>query len=131
MLAITHISTNVSRMLRNWSSTRPGMSIAALYSVTMPTHSSRNTMRASGRSNPANICLILSSQARLSNCMPFSVNERCRRPPLSRAPLHGDCRRAAWRRAAAHRWRAGVAGAGAGSAAGSRPSAQRHWPAGR
>ena len=40
-------------------------------------------MRASGRSKPANICLILSSQARLSS-MPFSVNERCRRPPPSR-----------------------------------------------
>src|SRR5471030_2500541 len=67
-LARIHISPNVSMMLRNWSSTRPGTSRLALYSVTMPTHSSRNTISASGLSKPANMRFVRSSQTRLSNC---------------------------------------------------------------
>src|ERR1700722_17481528 len=63
-----HISTNVSMMLRNWSSTRPGTSILALYSVTIPTHNSKNTTSASGLSNPANMRFVRSSHTRLSNC---------------------------------------------------------------
>ena len=60
-------------MLRNWSSTRPGTSRLALYSVTMPTHSSKNTISASGRSKPANMRFARSIQARLSNCILFSL----------------------------------------------------------
>src|SRR3984957_17621459 len=68
-LARIHISPNVSMMLRNWSSTRPGTSRLALYSVTIPTHSSRTTISASGLSKTPDVRFVRSIPRRLSNCI--------------------------------------------------------------
>jgi hypothetical protein len=51
MMAAIHITTNEIRMLRRWSSMRPGKSMPAEYTVTVPIDSSRNTINASGPSN--------------------------------------------------------------------------------
>ena len=66
-LAMIHISTNDSRMLRTWSSTRPGMSMAAEYSATNPVPSSRNTISASGTSKPVKSDLMTLNMRRLSS----------------------------------------------------------------
>ncbi len=53
-------------MLRNWSSTRPGTSMPAEYSVTSATDSSRNTISASGPSKTVKYGLAISQNVRLS-----------------------------------------------------------------
>ena len=51
MLAAIHNTTNAIRMLRRWSSIRPGKSMPAEYMVTIPVARIRKMISASGPSN--------------------------------------------------------------------------------
>ncbi len=78
-LAMIHITTNDSRMLRTWSSTRPGMSMAAEYRAISPVPSSRKTISASGLSKPVKSDLMTLNTRRLS--MMCSSSAKVRGPP--------------------------------------------------
>src|SRR5450830_6468 len=77
--------TNDTRILRNWSSTRPGKSMPAEYNVTIPIDIIRNNKMANGASNTI-ICDRMDCQLKRECCM---IN------PLSLALLDPSLHRSA------------------------------------